>query len=357
MLLFVVLECFQQEGSSLLHPVAGEKGLGGSLNINQWSSLGTDQTLSQIQSTLRVVEQELTEHGRIVHRVSHRRRVGNNLVVLPTLHEALDSLGMTLAPQIHTQSHCSIVRHDQITQRLGAMKLIILQPLLHQLRPSLLQHRLGQLNTLLLIQLDILQQGREVLKHGLRSTRLCRNLLESRNRLRSPQCRATIGHKNSRFLHLPGRDETFKLGSVQVLSSRKTQSSSHLNGQIIVPQRIDNVRNQILPIQANTKHLSRTNGNSKHCPSRRLRTSDKYSLLRYPCAKHGLSTLNIKHVDEPHLGKKERDIIFRIHHKRHWEIRSCLRRHGNHSGGNTKRLSLGRIPSHLHHEQLMCRII
>mmetsp|Transcript_25810 Transcript_25810/g.40097 ORF Transcript_25810/g.40097 Transcript_25810/m.40097 type:complete len:1000 (+) Transcript_25810:1485-4484(+) len=313
--LLVVLECLKKEGGSLLHTIAGQESLGGGLNINERTTISTNETLGKVQRSLRIAEQQLTQHTGVIHGVSHASRVWNNLVILSPLHKALNGLGMSLTPQIHTQSHGSIMRHDQISKCLGTMQLIILKPLLHQLRTALLQHRLGQFDTLLLIKLSMFQQCREILKDGLGGTRFRGDLLESCNGLWSTKCRSRRCHKLCRLLNLSCTHQRFKLLSVKMFCTGQTQPSSNLDSQIIITKCVHNVRDQVRPIQTNTVHPSSPNSNTKHRSSTRLSTRHKHSLLSYPSPKHSLPRMNIKHVHKPSLGQQKRHIILGINHK------------------------------------------
>ena len=56
----------------------------------------------------------------------------------------------------------------EVAELLGALKLIVLEPLLHELAAALLQHRPRQLHRLHLVQLALGEQDGEVLQHRLR---------------------------------------------------------------------------------------------------------------------------------------------------------------------------------------------
>mmetsp|Transcript_2442 Transcript_2442/g.4846 ORF Transcript_2442/g.4846 Transcript_2442/m.4846 type:complete len:263 (-) Transcript_2442:249-1037(-) len=63
MFLFVVLEGLEEEGSCFLNTIAGEEGLRRRLDVNERPTFGADQSLRQIQGSLGIVEQKLTEHA------------------------------------------------------------------------------------------------------------------------------------------------------------------------------------------------------------------------------------------------------------------------------------------------------
>mmetsp|Transcript_40571 Transcript_40571/g.84890 ORF Transcript_40571/g.84890 Transcript_40571/m.84890 type:complete len:263 (-) Transcript_40571:883-1671(-) len=63
MFLFVVLEGLEEEGSCLLNTIAREERLCRCLDVNERPTFGANQSLRQIQGSLRIVEQKLTEHA------------------------------------------------------------------------------------------------------------------------------------------------------------------------------------------------------------------------------------------------------------------------------------------------------
>mmetsp|Transcript_25105 Transcript_25105/g.51142 ORF Transcript_25105/g.51142 Transcript_25105/m.51142 type:complete len:260 (+) Transcript_25105:1158-1937(+) len=146
MLWFVVLQCLKQECCCLLNPVGGQECLCGGLDVNQGPTLRVNETLCQIQRTLGVIEEELTQHGRVIHLETHTCGVGHNFVILTALHKAIDCFRVAVGAEIDTKRHTSIRRYNEITKLLRACELIIFQPLFHKLWSTLLQHRLRKFN-------------------------------------------------------------------------------------------------------------------------------------------------------------------------------------------------------------------
>mmetsp|Transcript_7410 Transcript_7410/g.12312 ORF Transcript_7410/g.12312 Transcript_7410/m.12312 type:complete len:215 (+) Transcript_7410:4031-4675(+) len=214
MFCLVVLQSLKEESGCFLDTVTAQESFSGGLNVNERSTFGADETLGQVKSSLWVGGKELTQHSGIVHLESNAGGVWNNLVVLSALDHALNSLWMALSTKEDGQGHGGIHRHDKITKSLRALELVVLQPLLHELRASLLENRLGQLNTLLLVQLSSFQKRREVLEHRLWLTGLSRNLLESGDSRRSSQSTSRSSNELGSFRHISGSNQALKLGGV-----------------------------------------------------------------------------------------------------------------------------------------------
>mmetsp|Transcript_6019 Transcript_6019/g.8839 ORF Transcript_6019/g.8839 Transcript_6019/m.8839 type:complete len:610 (+) Transcript_6019:2100-3929(+) len=111
----IVLESFQQKGGSLLNAVARQKCLGSGANVNQRTTLCADKTLGEVKCSSRVGEQQLIEHGTIVHLVSHTAAVRNDFIVFTALHKALNSLRVALATEVNRECHASINGHNQVS--------------------------------------------------------------------------------------------------------------------------------------------------------------------------------------------------------------------------------------------------
>ena len=214
MLGLVVLQGLEEEGGGLLDAVAGQEGLGGGLDVDEGTALGVDEALGQIQRSLGVVEEELAEHGGVVHLEADAGGVGDDLVVLPALDEAVDGLGVALAAQVDAEGHAGVGGHDEVAELLGALELVVLEPLLHELGAALLEDGLGQLDTLLLVEFAGLEEGGEVLEDGLGAAGLGGDLLEAGDGGGGTEGGAGGGDELGGLDDLAGPDEPLELGGV-----------------------------------------------------------------------------------------------------------------------------------------------
>mmetsp|Transcript_14471 Transcript_14471/g.32272 ORF Transcript_14471/g.32272 Transcript_14471/m.32272 type:complete len:303 (+) Transcript_14471:3770-4678(+) len=301
MLRLVVFERLKKERGSLLDTIARQKGLGGSLDVNERTTLGIHKTLGKVKSTLGVVEHQLTKHRGVIHLESDTAGIRHDLVIFAALDEAVDGLGMALSAEVDTEGHTGIGRHDKITKLLGALELVVLEPLLHQLRTALLKDGLGQLDTLLLVELATFEEGGEVLEDRLRRTGLGRDLLETGNGGRSTESGTGDGNKLRSLNDLPAADQTLKLGGIQILGTGQTQTSGNLDGKVVVAEGGGDVGDEGLSVQLDADNLPGADGNTKDGPSALLSAGNKDRLLSNLGTVHSLTGMDVKHVDITHL--------------------------------------------------------
>ena len=155
----------EQEGRRLLDAVDRHEGVDDNVQIDEGTGR---ELLRKLERAPRVRAHKVLQHERVVAAVVRLGRVGDNLVVLTLLNEAVDRLLGHIRAQVHGERHVHVGLRDEVAELLRALELVIGEPLLEQLRAALLQHGTRELHGLHLIELSLLEQRVEVLKHGLR---------------------------------------------------------------------------------------------------------------------------------------------------------------------------------------------
>mmetsp|Transcript_31171 Transcript_31171/g.51961 ORF Transcript_31171/g.51961 Transcript_31171/m.51961 type:complete len:284 (+) Transcript_31171:3794-4645(+) len=258
---------------------------------------------------------------------------------------------MNFSSEINAQCHTDVMRHDQISKSLGALKLVVLQPLLHQRKTLLLQNRLGDFDTLLFVKTAAFQQCREILQDRRNLVGLRRNLLESGNSGRCSQGISRGSNNLSGLCNLSGTDEAFEFGSEQVFSSWQIQSTRHFQSQVGISQCLNDVGDDRGMIELETQHLSRADGNTKHGTSRILRTRHKDSFIGDLGAVKALSSVKVEHENIAHLGNEIRNVILSRNAQCDREVVCGVCRDRDSDRLNTKGLSLAGVTSDFANEQ------
>ena len=117
---------------------------------------------------LRIDSHDAAEQVDVVRRVADLLGVQHDLLELTRLGETLDHFVGNVGPKVDGQSQGGVGRLDQVTQLLPALQLILLEPLLQKLLPSLGQDGATQLQALELVELALVQKNAEILQQGRR---------------------------------------------------------------------------------------------------------------------------------------------------------------------------------------------
>mmetsp|Transcript_27593 Transcript_27593/g.79608 ORF Transcript_27593/g.79608 Transcript_27593/m.79608 type:complete len:1497 (-) Transcript_27593:110-4600(-) len=349
----VVLQCLKEEGGGLLDAVAGQEGLGGGLDVDEGTALGVDEALGQIQRSLGIVEEELAEHRGVVHLEADAGGVRDDLVVLPALDEAVDGLGVALAAQVDAEGHAGVGGHDEVAELLGALELVVLEPLLHELGPALLEDGLGELDGLLLVELAGLEEGGEVLEDGLGAAGLGGDLLEARDGGGGAEGRAGRGDELGGLDDLAGPDEALELGGVQILGAGKAEAAGDLDGKVVVAEGGGDVGDEGRAVELDADDLAGADGDAEDGPGGILPTGDEDGLLGDLGPVHGLAGVDVEHVDVAHLGKEEGEVVLLVDDEADGEVGPGVGGDGDGRRGEAEGGSLGGIAADLHDVQLV----
>ena len=120
-------------------------------------SRGTNlnEHLRELRALLRVHPHHVAEQEDVVRGVADLLGVENDLLELSSLGEALYHLAGDVGAQVHAQGQSGVRRFDEVPELFGALQLVLLEPLLQELFPALLQYRPAQLQRLELVQLAL----------------------------------------------------------------------------------------------------------------------------------------------------------------------------------------------------------
>lgn len=124
------------------------------IDVREWFVV-LDEHLRKLDALVGVDAHHVAQQEDVVGGVTHFLGVQHDLGVLSGLCKTLDHLAGHVGPQVDRECQGGVCLLDQISQLLRALQLVLLQPLLHQVLPSLLQHRTAQLKTLVLVQLTL----------------------------------------------------------------------------------------------------------------------------------------------------------------------------------------------------------
>mmetsp|Transcript_126312 Transcript_126312/g.353718 ORF Transcript_126312/g.353718 Transcript_126312/m.353718 type:complete len:296 (-) Transcript_126312:332-1219(-) len=237
---------------------------------------------------------------------------------------------MDFCPKVDAQSHTDIMGHDKVSKSLRTLELVILQPLFHKRQALLLQDRLRNFDTFLLVQPAAFQKRREVHQDGWNLIWLRRQLLESSNSSWRTQSIAALRHNSGSLLCVSLTHETFKLRGKQVLCSRQVQTTSNLQSKLSVAKSVQNIRNQSLPVQLKAEHRSLAHSDTENCSSSILRTGHKDGVVGNLVTVHAGTSVTVKHVCVSHLGHHESNLVLLIDCKTDREVSGSVS--GNRDG-------------------------
>mmetsp|Transcript_36899 Transcript_36899/g.63698 ORF Transcript_36899/g.63698 Transcript_36899/m.63698 type:complete len:837 (-) Transcript_36899:351-2861(-) len=354
LLLAVALQGLQQESSGLTQKTHGHEDLQHGVGVNQLhAGLIVGQLLGEVQGTLRVAAHKLLQHVAVVDVVVGALGVSHDLIELSLLHVAVDHLLGHVGTQEDGQGHVHINGHHQVTELLGEEKLVFRDPLLQQLGAALLDHGLGQLDGLQLVQLALLQQHREVLEDRLGLARHRRHLLEAQDGGGGAQdATRRLGGDFGGTLNVARSDEGVELGGVQVVSTGQVQARSNVDRELLIAQLADNVRHQSALVEAHLQHLTLA-GDGKDAAGRGVLGGGEHRVHGDAGAVHGLAGENVEQEEVTHLGNHvhhavrlrgvhgDGEIVGRI-----GGGGDGLRSHAEHTTGGSL------VATHLHDEQL-----
>jgi len=144
-----------------------------------------------------------------------------------------------------------------VAELLGALELVIADPLLQQLLLALLDDRLGQLQRLLRVELALLQQHAEVGEDGRRLPRRGRGLLEARDGVGRAQdllrrlCGELGGALVVALVH-----QVVELLHEELLGAGQVVTHGHLDSEREVVELLAHVRHEVGLVDGDAQHLS-----------------------------------------------------------------------------------------------------
>mmetsp|Transcript_30328 Transcript_30328/g.70761 ORF Transcript_30328/g.70761 Transcript_30328/m.70761 type:complete len:477 (+) Transcript_30328:3188-4618(+) len=166
LLWLVVLECIEQDGGGLLQAVALHEHLDDCIDVDERALLAGEQVLGKVCSSFWARCNHVSQQCGVVCLESNLLHIRDDLVVLAKLNKAVDGLLVRVCPEIDGQCKLHLHGEHNVTELLSALKLVLLEPLLHELSATLLHHRAHELHGLNCVQLAILEQGGEVQQDG-----------------------------------------------------------------------------------------------------------------------------------------------------------------------------------------------
>jgi len=286
--------------------------------------------LGKVDGASGVLVQELLQHDGIVAPVARFGRVGDELLELSALSEAVDGLLRDIGPKVNRQSHLQVGLRQQVTELLTALKLVVLQPLRQEVGPSLLKHGAGELDRLNGIQLSLLEEGGEVLEDGLGLARLSRNLLEPLDCLGVPQyVPRGLGSELGSSANVLSCHQTVKLSQVKLLGAGKIHSPGQRDRQLVVPQCVHYVRDEALLVHSDLEDLSLANGDAEDTAGGRLGGGRKNRVGGDPRPVKGLCCVDVEHEKVAHFCDHEYNVVLRRSLHGDWEIVGSLGGHGD----------------------------
>mmetsp|Transcript_25740 Transcript_25740/g.76640 ORF Transcript_25740/g.76640 Transcript_25740/m.76640 type:complete len:1065 (+) Transcript_25740:1273-4467(+) len=184
----VGLQRVQQDRCRLLEAALVHEGLHDLVDVDEGRAvLALEEALREVGGALRVAGDHAGQQLRVVRLVARLLDVGHDLVDLARRHEALDHLGVRARAQVDGEGELGVHGADDVAELLGALQLVVLEPLLDELAALLLHHRPDELNGLLRVQLAVLEQGGEVMEDRGRLARHDLHGLEHLDGLRRPE--------------------------------------------------------------------------------------------------------------------------------------------------------------------------
>mmetsp|Transcript_98646 Transcript_98646/g.299391 ORF Transcript_98646/g.299391 Transcript_98646/m.299391 type:complete len:702 (-) Transcript_98646:1272-3377(-) len=184
----VRLERLQEDRGRLLQPVLLHEDLHDLLQVDERVAVwAVQQALREVRRALRVCRDHALQQGRVIGLVADLLHVGHDGVELALRDEAADDLLVHPGPQVDGEREARLQGLHDVPQLLGALKLVLLQPLLHELPAVLLHHRPRELDGLQGVQLAVFQQRGEVVQDGRRLPRRCLHALELLDGLGRPE--------------------------------------------------------------------------------------------------------------------------------------------------------------------------
>mmetsp|Transcript_49881 Transcript_49881/g.106886 ORF Transcript_49881/g.106886 Transcript_49881/m.106886 type:complete len:253 (-) Transcript_49881:1219-1977(-) len=183
----VGLECIEKDGSGFLQPVLLHEDFHHLVDVNEGCSARTlKQVLGKVCGPIGVDGEHVLQQNGVVGLVADLFHISNDLVVLPLLHEARDHLLVRIGSQVNGQGELGLHGPHNVAELFGALELVLLEPLLHQLTAPLLNDGPYELHRLQGVQLPILQERGEVVENGGGLSRGCLHRLELLDRIRRP---------------------------------------------------------------------------------------------------------------------------------------------------------------------------
>jgi len=296
----------------------------------------------------------------------------NNLGELSSLSEAGDDLVGDLSSKVDGESEGEVVRPNDVSELLTAFELfetksqtnrqhvsfvfllllqlssikgsregddpthlVLLQPLLQKLLPSLSQHWPRELQRLDPVQLSLLEKDTEVLQNRRKGSRRDGDVLELLDRLRSSKDTSRgVGGDFGSLVVLTGLEEVSVLLDVEIVGSGEIGSRSELDGEVGVVEGFwkgekertrlsrlgsilegsrktgltKDVGNNVVLVESNTEDLSLPVDSDDSSSSLVLSGSED-GLSRDPVHVDAGSRLEVVEVDETVLGDEVDDAV------------------------------------------------
>mmetsp|Transcript_24111 Transcript_24111/g.48995 ORF Transcript_24111/g.48995 Transcript_24111/m.48995 type:complete len:275 (+) Transcript_24111:3326-4150(+) len=188
LLLLVALKHVEQERRGLLQAIVLHEDVRHDIEVER-HALGRSELLRKLQRACRVDAHDIGEQETPIGGILDLLAIDHDLVKLARLHETLDDLGMRGGFRAQVDGECELLVHhlDVVAELLGALELVLPDPLLQELLLALLDNGLGQLQRLLRVEFTLLQKHAKVGEDGRRLPGRGRGLLEALNRVGRPQ--------------------------------------------------------------------------------------------------------------------------------------------------------------------------
>ena len=253
----VVLEGVEQESSSLLDHALRLEDVADTLKVNQRSLLAVGQSGSELSTLLGVGANDVLQQLDVIRLVAGLGSIRQDLVELTSLGETSNDLLGNIGLEVDRQGHVHIVRANHVTKLLGAVQLVLLEPLLQEVFSVLLQNWLCKFDRLVAVQSTLVEEHTEVLQGVGHLTRLGGQTLELLDGVSSTQeaARGVCGNLGSLSI-VASVEELLELSGVQVIGTGETSARSELDGDFGVGRIIEEVRNNVSFVNGDKEDLT-----------------------------------------------------------------------------------------------------
>mmetsp|Transcript_33788 Transcript_33788/g.78497 ORF Transcript_33788/g.78497 Transcript_33788/m.78497 type:complete len:802 (+) Transcript_33788:2858-5263(+) len=334
LLRLVRLEGIQHDRRRLLQTVLVHEDLDDLVDVNErYAILPLQKTLRKVGRTLRVGRNHVLQKLGVVCLIADSLDIGDDLVYLPKLNEALDDLLVDVGTEVDGKRKLCLDRTHDVSEFLRALELVFLEPLLDELLSALLHDRPHELHGFKAVQLVVLQQRGEIMQDGRRLPRRSLHAFELLNGLWSAQeSTLALGRDEGCTFVVAGSKKLIELALEELICARQTKTPRQCEGNVLTIWNLNQLVHDVVHDGSLVDlggHHSSPLVHEDDATGEGRANSDKDGLLGHPRSHQHGSSADVKHEQEAGLGNHEDHPVLLAEVKSHREVRWCLWRHGN----------------------------
>ena len=320
----VALEHVEQERGGLLQAVVRHEDIGDHAIVER-DATGSG-LLRKLERAARIHAHHVREQEAPIGRVVHLLAVDHDLVELSRRHKHLDDLGRALAAQVDGEGEVLVDHRDGVAELLGALKLVLTDPLLEQLLLALLDDGLSELERLHRVELALLEQHAEVGEDGRRATWRRGRGLEARDRVgRAQNLLRRVGRQLGCILVVALLHQSGELLDEELLSPRQVAARGDAERELEVGELLADVGHKVGLIDGHAEHLALA-VHAHDAAGRVVRRRHEDRLARDSVHVDELARLEVVQVQVAELGDHVHDVVLVRDLHRDREVLRRLRR-------------------------------